>query len=102
MVIRQELRYHSNSYAPKKKPKNGKITDLEKEYNKALVKERIIIEPINSKLKKFKILSCEYRNRRRRYGDLGIGIATFKKLLYLNQVKENLFSIIKIEIVCAA
>ena len=76
--------YHSNSYTPKKKPKNGKL----KEYNKALAKERIIIEPINSKLKILKILSCKYRNRRRRYSlrvnllaaiyncELGIGIAT--------------------------
>ncbi|WP_420094646.1 transposase family protein [Microcystis aeruginosa] len=79
--------YHSNSYTPKKKSKNRKLTELEKEYNKALAKERIIIEPINRKLKIFKILSCKYRNRRRRYSlrvnllaaiyncELGIGIA---------------------------
>jgi hypothetical protein len=60
--------YHSNSYTPKKKPKKGELTSLEKEYNKALAKERIIIEHINRKLKIFKILSCKYRNRRRRYG----------------------------------
>ncbi|WP_159254366.1 transposase family protein, partial [Microcystis aeruginosa] len=79
--------YHSNSYTPKKKSKNRKLTELEKEYNKALAKERIIIEHINRKLKIFKILSCKYRNRRRRYSlrvnllaaiyncELGIGIA---------------------------
>ena len=50
--------YHSNSYTPKKKSKNRKLTELEKEYNKALAKERIIIEHINRKLKIFKILSC--------------------------------------------
>ena len=65
------------------------ITELEKEYNKALAKERIIIETINRKLKILKILSCKYRNRRRRYSlrinllaavynyELGIGIATY-------------------------
>ncbi|GCA77391.1 hypothetical protein MiTe_04245 [Microcystis aeruginosa NIES-2520] len=49
----------------------------------------IIIEPINSQLKILKILSCKYRNRRRRYSlrinllaavynyELGIGIATY-------------------------
>ncbi|MFM7477115.1 MAG: IS5/IS1182 family transposase, partial [Microcystis aeruginosa] len=37
------------------------------QYKKALAKERIIIEPINRKLKILKILSCKYRNRRRRY-----------------------------------
>ncbi len=31
--------YHSNSYTPKKKSKNRKLTELEKEYNKALAKE---------------------------------------------------------------
>ena len=31
--------YHSNSSAPKKKPKNGKLTELKKEYNKALDKK---------------------------------------------------------------
>nr|NCR20370.1 transposase family protein [Microcystis aeruginosa LL13-03]NCS59381.1 transposase family protein [Microcystis aeruginosa G11-04]NCT45764.1 transposase family protein [Microcystis aeruginosa G11-09] len=79
--------YHSNSYTPKKKPKNRKLTELEKEYNKALAKERIIIEPINRKLKILKILSCKYRNLRRRYSlrvnllaaiynyELGIGVA---------------------------
>jgi hypothetical protein len=59
--------YHSNSYTPKKKPENRKLTELEKGYNKALYKERIIIEPINRKLKILKILSCKYRNRRRIY-----------------------------------
>jgi hypothetical protein len=61
-----------------------------------------------------KILSCKYRNRRRRYSlrvnllaaiynyELGIGIATSKKLPNINQVKDNLFSIFIIEIVCAA
>ncbi|CCI38901.1 transposase (fragment) [Microcystis aeruginosa PCC 9701] len=80
--------YHSNSYTPKKKSKNRKLTELEKEYNKALAKESIIIEPINSKLKILKILSCKYRNCPIRYSlivnllsaiyncDLGIGIAT--------------------------
>ena len=61
-------KYHSNSYTPKKKPKNGKLSPLEKEYNKVLAKERILIEHINRQLKIFKIISHRYRNRRRRYG----------------------------------
>ena len=51
--------YHSNSYTPKNKPKNRKLTELKKEYNKALAKERMIIEHINRKLKILKILSCK-------------------------------------------
>ncbi|WP_036394914.1 transposase family protein, partial [Microcystis aeruginosa] len=75
---------------------------LEKEYNKALAKERIIIEHINRKLKTFKILSCKYRNRRRRYSlrvnllaaiyncELGIGIAAS----YTNSPKSDYRSLI--------
>ncbi|WP_445299715.1 MULTISPECIES: IS5 family transposase [unclassified Microcoleus] len=60
--------YHSNSYIPRKKPKNGKLSLLEKSYNRVLAQERIVIEHINRSLKIFKILSSRYRNRRRRYG----------------------------------
>ena len=60
--------YHLNSYIPRKKPKNGKLSLLEKEYNRTLAQERIVIEHVNRSLKIFKILSSRYRNRRRRYG----------------------------------
>jgi len=33
--------YHTNSYLPKKKPKNGKLSFLEKDYNRVLAQERI-------------------------------------------------------------
>jgi DDE superfamily endonuclease len=60
--------YHSNSYTPKKKPKKGELSILEKDYNRVLAKERIGIEHINRRLKIFKIFGDRYRNRRRRYG----------------------------------
>lgn len=59
--------YHFNSYIPKKKPKNGELTQLERDYNHALSQERISIEHINRRLKIFKILAGRYRNRRCRY-----------------------------------
>lgn len=61
-------KYHDNSYTPRKKPQNGELSTLEKEYNRLLAKERIIIEHINRRLKIFKIVGNRYRNRRRRYG----------------------------------
>ena len=61
-------KYHGNSYTPKKKPKKGELTKLEKEYNRVLARERILIEHINRRLKIFKIIAYKYRNRRRRYG----------------------------------
>ena len=60
--------YHTNSYIPRKKPKNGKLSRIEKEYNRVLAQERIVVEHVNRSLKIFKILSSRYRNRRRRYG----------------------------------
>lgn len=48
--------YHSNSYIPRKKPKNGKLSLLEKDYNRAASQERIVIEHVNRSLKIFKIL----------------------------------------------
>jgi hypothetical protein len=59
--------YHFNSYIPKKKPKNGELTQLERDYNHALSQERISIEHINRPLKVFKIIAGRYRNRRCRY-----------------------------------
>jgi len=59
---------HTNSYIPRKKPKNGKLSFLEKDYNRVLAQERIVIEHVNRSLKIFKILSSRYRNCRRRYG----------------------------------
>lgn len=60
--------YHTNSYIPIKKPKNGQLSRIEKDYNRVLAQERIVIEHVNRSLKIFKILSSRYRNRRRRYG----------------------------------
>ena len=60
--------YHANSYIPRKKPKEGALTQLERDYNLALSHERIGIEHVNARLKVFKILAERYRNRRRRYG----------------------------------
>lgn len=59
--------YHGNSYVPRKKPKNGQLTQLERYYNCALSQKRIGIEHINRNLKIFKIMSGRYRNRRSRY-----------------------------------
>ncbi len=61
-------RYHSNSFIPQKKPKNGELYESEREYNRALGSERICIEHVNRRLKIFKILALRYRNRRKRYG----------------------------------
>lgn len=60
--------YHSNSFIPKKKPKDRELTELEKDFNRELGSGRVRIEHVNRQLKIFKILQQRYRNRRRRYG----------------------------------
>lgn len=57
---------HFNSLIPIKETKNHKLTNTECAFNSALSKRRIFIEHINRYIKRFKILSSRYRNKRRR------------------------------------
>jgi DDE superfamily endonuclease len=59
---------HVFSQTPQKKPKGGALTKKQKRQNQLLAAQRIIIEQIFGMLKKFRILSSRYRNRRRRWG----------------------------------
>ena len=61
-------RYLANSYIPKKKPRNGELSEAERDDNRILSKERICIEHVNRRVKIFRILGQRYRNRRKRYG----------------------------------
>ena len=57
--------YHKNSKIPIKASKNHKLSAEEKAYNRSLSKKRIYVEHINRCLKRFRILSSRYRNKRR-------------------------------------
>jgi len=59
---------HKNSEHPKKKPKNGELTVEEKAENRRISRSRITNEHAISFLKRFRILSERYRNRRKRFG----------------------------------
>ncbi len=59
---------HCNSHVPKKKPRKGELSDLDKKRNRELARKRVIGEHINRRLKIFKILADRYRNRRKRFG----------------------------------
>ena len=61
------LTLHKNSWIPYKKSKNHPLSAEQKRFNRALSKERIVIENINARIKTFKILSERYRNRRKRH-----------------------------------
>ena len=58
---------HIKSHIPKKQSKNHQLTKEEKQYNRKLSKLRIPIEHVNCYLKRFKILSSRYRNKRRKF-----------------------------------
>jgi len=62
------LKLHSNSQIPIKASKKHKLTAEEKAYNYAISKQRIFIEHINRYLKRFRILSSRYRNKRKKFG----------------------------------
>ena len=58
---------HEKVRIPVKKPRSRVLTEEEKEFNKQLAKERVVIEHIIRHLKVFRIVAGKYRNRRRRF-----------------------------------
>jgi transposase len=59
---------HSNSQTPAKKSKLHPLSQEQKANNRALSRQRILVENIIRRLKIFRILSERYRNRRKRFG----------------------------------
>jgi len=59
---------HKNSEHPKKKPPKGELTEAEKAENRRISRSRISNEHGIGFLKRFRILSERYRNRRKRFG----------------------------------
>ena len=59
---------HQNSQIPCKKKRGIGLSKTEKRYNHRLSSKRIFVEHVIGKLKRFKVISERYRNRRRRFG----------------------------------
>lgn len=59
---------HENSVTPIKKKKNVPLTREQKDFNHKLSSKRIFVEHVIGRLKRFKVISERYRNRRRRFG----------------------------------
>jgi ribosomal 30S subunit maturation factor RimM len=71
----------SNSESPKKKAKNLKLTKEDKKRNSELASLRVSNEHVIGLIKRFKIVSDRYRNRRKRFGlrfNLIAGICNFE------------------------
>lgn len=58
---------HANSALPKKKSKKNPLTKEDKINNKKLSSERVLNENVIGSIKRFKIISDRYRNRRKRF-----------------------------------
>ncbi len=59
---------HANSTTPVKASKNHKLSADERKRNAAISKRRIYIEHVNRYIKRFRILSSRYRNKRKKFG----------------------------------
>lgn len=58
---------HAHTVIPKKRSKKYPLSQQDKRVNTALAKERILIENVIGMLKRFKMISDRYRNRRKRF-----------------------------------
>jgi len=58
---------HGNSITPQKKPPKQRLSDEDKQTNRALARLRVKVEHSIRRLKRFRILSGRYRNRRRHF-----------------------------------
>lgn len=66
---------------PKKKSKKHPLTSDDKKQNKELSSQRVLNEHVIGMIKRFKIVSDKYRNRRKRFGlrfNLIAGICNFE------------------------
>ncbi|OPZ22786.1 MAG: Transposase DDE domain protein [bacterium ADurb.BinA186] len=58
---------HAKTQMPKKKSKKNPLTKEDKRNHQQLSRERVLNENVIGSLKRFKILSDRYRNRRKRF-----------------------------------
>lgn len=59
---------HANAQIPIKKSKHKPLTKEHKQQNRALSQKRIKVENVFGLIKRFKVFSTKYRNRRKRFG----------------------------------
>lgn len=58
---------HKNTIIPIKNSKNHKLSKDEKWYNKEVSRVRIAVEHVNAFIKKFKVTSTRYKNKRKKF-----------------------------------
>ena len=74
---------HANSVLPKKSTKNCPLSKQDRKQNRNISRKRIAVEHVIALVKRFRILSERYRNRRKRFSlrfSLIAGICNFEQL----------------------
>ena len=77
------VQIHVNSLLPKKRSKNHPLTRQERRNNREISRKRIFVEHAIRFVKRFRILSERYRNRRKRFAlrfSLIAGTCNFDRL----------------------
>jgi len=75
---------HANSVLPKKRSKKYPLTKEDKQRNREISSDRVLNEHVIGFIKRFKIVSDRYRNRRKRFGlrfNLICGICNFDRII---------------------
>jgi len=75
-------RFHVNSVIPVKRSKKKLLTAVDKVFNHRVSSERVLNEHVIGLIKRFKIVSDRYRNRRKRFSlrfNLICGICNYEK-----------------------
>jgi hypothetical protein len=76
---------HTCSCIPTKKPRGTDLSISEHQHNRNLARLRVVGEHINRRLKVFRILKEQYRNRRKRFGlrcNLIAGLLNYELALF--------------------
>ena len=60
-------KFHPNSILPKKRSKKNLLTPEDKKFNRDISSERVTNEHVIGFIKRYKIVSERYRNRRKRF-----------------------------------
>ena len=74
-------KFHANSMLPKKRRKKHPLSKEDKQRNREISSDRALNEHVIGHIKRFKIVSDRYRNRRKRFGlrfNLIAGICNFE------------------------
>ena len=74
---------HANSVLSKKSSKNHPLSKQDRKANRNISRKRIAVEHVIASVKRFRILSERYRNRRKRFSirfPLIAGICNFEQL----------------------